>query len=241
MRLIIKKHTGKGYKKLIKIHKTNGSYKGDVCSNDEDGICAKKIILKDLLEEQGYICAYCMQKIDESNSTIEHIIGQNFKDEEGLEIGKKEDTNYDNMLAVCLGNSCKELHCDKSRAKYQSKRAKLYVNPLSKVQMENIKFSQSGVIYYKEIEDVIDKSSEIKEEREIRFDLNQVLNLNTSRLVEERGKIIKSIKSILSRSSLNKVTFDKTKANFEFNKWQQNNGCYKEFCQVAIYELKKHI
>ncbi|CAM3953411.1 hypothetical protein [Arcobacter cloacae] len=241
MRLITKKHTGKGYKRLIGIHKNNGSYTSDVCSNDKKGICVKNIVLKDLLEEQGYICAYCMQKIDESNSTIEHIIGQKFKDEKGSEIGKKEDTNYDNMLAVCLGNSCKELHCDKSRAKYQSKRAKLYVNPLSKVQMENIKFSQSGVIYYKELEDIIDKSSEIQEEKEIRFDLNKVLNLNTNRLIEERGKIIKSIKSILSKSGLNKLSFDKTKANIEFAKWQQNNGGYKEFCQVAIYELKKHI
>uniref|UniRef100_UPI004048D505 hypothetical protein n=1 Tax=Aliarcobacter sp. TaxID=2321116 RepID=UPI004048D505 len=236
MKLITKKHTGKGYKRLIGIHKNNGSYTSDVCSNDENGICAKNIILKDLLEEQGYICAYCMQKIDESNSTIEHIIGQKFKDEIGQEIGKKEDTNYDNMLAVCLGNSCKELHCDKSRAKYQSKRAKLYVNPLSKIQMENIKFSKSGVIYYKEPESEIDKKNEKLDDKEIRKDINEVLNLNCKRLQEERKKIKDAILSTLSKNN-----FDKAKAKNELNKLETSTTSLNKFCQVAIYELKKHI
>ncbi len=236
MRLITKKHTGKGYKRLIGIHKNNGSYTSDVCSNDEKGICVKNIVLKDLLEEQGYICAYCMQKIDENNSTIEHIIGQKFKDEIGQEIGKKEDTNYDNMLAVCLGNSCKELHCDKSRAKYQSKRAKLYVNPLSKIQMENIKFSKSGVIYYKEPESEIDKKNEKLDDKEIRKDINKVLNLNCKRLQEERKKIKDAILSTLSRNN-----FDKVKAKNELNKLETSTTSLNKFCQVAIYELKKHI
>jgi len=60
MKLISKNNTGQGCRKLIKIHKNNGYYSGDVCSNDEFGISLKPIILKDLLEEQGYICAYKM-------------------------------------------------------------------------------------------------------------------------------------------------------------------------------------
>ena len=152
MKLISKNNTGQGYKKLIKIHKENGSYSGDVCSNDEFGNSPKPMILKDLLEEQGYICAYCMRKIDEKNATLEHLIGQNYTDEQGAKIGKKEDTNYLNMLAVCKGNSClKDLHCDKSRSKFQARRALLFISPLNKSQMQNIKFSHSGVIYYKEL------------------------------------------------------------------------------------------
>lgn len=33
----------------------------------------KSKLLKALLEEQGYVCAYCMQKINTNSATIEHI------------------------------------------------------------------------------------------------------------------------------------------------------------------------
>lgn len=237
MKLISKQHTGNGYKKLILIHKQNGSYNGDVCSNDENGISLRPLVLKDLLEEQGHICAYCMRKIDETSSSIEHIIGQKYIDVSGNAIGKREDTNYSNMLAVCWGNSCQnDLHCDKSRANVQTTRPLLFVSPLSSTYMTNIKFSQSGVIYYKELESSIDKTRELEEDREIRYDINKVLNLNCKNLVEQRGRIINSVKSILRR-----YKFDKTKAKNELASWQQPNGGYKEFAQVAIYELQKHI
>ena len=239
MKLITKQHSGNGYKQLIKVHKKNGSYNIDV--KDDNSKMPKVTIhtdvLKDLLQEQGYICAYCMRKIDEDNATIEHIIGQQYKDSSDKAIGKIEDTNYSNMLAVCCGNSCQDdLHCDKSRARVQTTRPLLFVSPLNSTHMTNIKFSQSGVIYYKELECNIDKAKESEEDKEIRYDINKVLNLNCRNLVEQRGRIIHSIKSILKR-----YKFDKTKVKSELVGWQQPNSGYKEFAQVAIYELQKHI
>lgn len=237
MKLISKQHTGRGYQKLISIHQRNGSYNGDVCSNDEHGISIKPFVLKDLLDEQGHLCAYCMRKIDETSSTIEHIIGQSYIDNSGKAIGKIEDTNYSNMLAVCSGNLCQDdLHCDKSRARVQKARPLLFISPLNSTHITNIKFSQSGVIYYKELECNIDKAKESEEDKEIRYDINKVLNLNCGNLVEQRGRIIHSIKSILKR-----YKFDRTKARSELGIWQHCNGGYKEFAQVGIYELQKHI
>jgi len=239
MKFIVKNHTGKGYKSLITVHKRNGSYQNDVKDDKSKTppVTIRSDILKDLLVEQGYICAYCMIKIDDKTATIEHIIGQSYKDEEGKEIGKIEDTNYDNMLAVCEGNSCQNnLHCDKSRADFQSKRPVLSISPLNKQQMENIKFAKSGVVYYKVPQDEIVKSSETSEDKEIRFDIKDVLKLNCENLRVQRERVIQSLKSILIKHK-----FDKTFAKKELERWQKNNGNHKAFCQVAIYELQKHI
>jgi len=228
MKYIQKKRTGVGYSKLLKIHKAKGSY--DDTKNDNSKrpkVTTRTDILKDLLDEQGYLCAYCMREISLDNADIEHIVGQKYVDSEGKEIGKKEDTCYDNMLAVCHGNFCKnETHCDTSRSKYQAKRPLLSISPLNRLQMNGIKFTQSGVVYYENLDD----------ETEMNFDLNSVLNLNCENIRSKRKKIIKTIKKILS-----KHRFDKKFAQKELEYWEQRNGSYKAFCQVAIFELRKYI
>ena len=228
MRYIKKIKKGKGYNRLLQIHKAKGCY--DDTKNDNSKkppITTRTDILQDLLNEQGYICAYCMRSISLDNATIEHIIGQNYIDNDSNKIGKEEDTNYNNMLAVCCGNFCKgKTHCDSSRSKYQADRPLLNISPLNEQQMKNIKFSQSGVIYYKNID----------EETDINFDLNKVLNLNCENIKNSREKIIRVIKRLLSKHK-----FDKKFAKKELEYWEQRNGSYKAFCQVAIFELRKYI
>lgn len=79
------------------------------------GTDVKDIIRNNLLDEQGYICAYCMCRIDNSSEcTIEHYISQNrhkdspyTKDEH-----KYHSLLYSNMSGVCKNDS---EHCDKLR------------------------------------------------------------------------------------------------------------------------------
>ncbi len=226
MKFIQKKRRGNGYRALLRIHKAGGCYDDTKDDNSKNPpIKTRTNILQDLLEEQGYICAYCMRKISLKNATIEHIVGQKYKDNNGNEIGKEKDTDYDNMLAVCSGIYCKkENHCDKSRSNYQGKgRELLYISPLSKLQMENIKFTHSGKIYFKNLD----------EDSEENFDLNKVLNLNCSTLVEERKRILKIIKKLHK--------YDRSKAEKLLEIWEAKNPEFKEYCQVAIFELKKYV
>lgn len=51
-----------------------------------------------LVKEQGYICCYCMKRIDEQASHIEHIIPRSVS---GTNEAQKLD--YSNMLASCQG------------------------------------------------------------------------------------------------------------------------------------------
>ncbi len=74
-----------------------------------------------LLEEQGYLCAYCMKRIGRDKDEeglykdvkIEHIIPRS-------ETAKSADTemlelDYSNLVAVCTGSTNGELHCDTSK------------------------------------------------------------------------------------------------------------------------------
>ena len=74
----------------------------------------KEAIRKSLLEEQGYICAYYMCKIDVDSSTIEHYISQKKHEDSTLRVEEhhRQSLMYSNMSAVCKNNG---EHCDKSR------------------------------------------------------------------------------------------------------------------------------
>lgn len=57
-----------------------------------DSVC-KSALKKALLQEQGFVCAYCMSRIEEKNCTVEHWAPQCLNSASGLDFG--------NMLAVC--------------------------------------------------------------------------------------------------------------------------------------------
>ena len=71
-----------------------------------DDLRCKKQIRQSLVDEQGYICAYCMGKIDVNDSTIEHYISQiRHKDSPySEEEHKKQSLLYSNMYGVCINN-----------------------------------------------------------------------------------------------------------------------------------------
>jgi uncharacterized protein (TIGR02646 family) len=221
MKLIQKNKTGKGYSELLAIHKVRGSYE-DTKNDVSKGIFTRTNILKDLLSEQGFLCAYCMRQINETNASIEHVVGQNYVDENGKLIGKELDTDYNNILAVCDGQLCQnDTHCDKSRSKYQIKKPLLYISPLDSTQMQYISFTRNGKIEYK-----IDDEN-------IEDDLNRVLNLNCETLVENRKRVKDAV-----LGQLIKKNFEKKYAKKLFDYWDVDS---KEYSQVAVEELRKHI
>lgn len=85
--------------------------------SQEFDLLPKEEIRQSLLEEQRYLCAYCMKRIknDGLHITIEHW--------EPLSVNKDKALEYDNMLAVCdggrkadlTGNVQRILCCDASK------------------------------------------------------------------------------------------------------------------------------
>lgn len=141
----------------------------------------KADIRKVLLEEQGYLCAYCMTRISEKDMTIEHYNSQSL-------INEKEALEYNNMLGVCNGNrnsgSKKTLICDAHKENIG-----LVVNPLSGDYVKLIKYDQSdGRIFSDNLD--IDK------------DLNETLNLNyeEAMLKINRKMALDNLKRYLSKN-----------------------------------------
>lgn len=62
-----------------------------------------------LLQEQGFICAYCMQTITASDMKIEHLRPRHSC------ITEAEKLDHSNMVAVCKGINDTDHHCDTRR------------------------------------------------------------------------------------------------------------------------------
>ncbi len=201
----------------------------------------KTELLEALLKEQNFLCAYCMQKINLQNATIEHIIGQKYVDEDGNKLGEQNQLNYDNLLAVCNGKSCnKEEHCDTNRSKFQKKypQRKLFITPLENRIMQNIKFTPQGMIFYDKftaIEEVekLSNYENLSEMENIKYDIQKVLNLNCNNLKERRLNIINALKIFTKNWS------DKERIRKKLNEHISNPS--NEFSQVAIYYLTKKL
>jgi uncharacterized protein (TIGR02646 family) len=132
-----------------------------------------------LLQEQGFICCYCMRRIQEASEDkmkIEHF--KPFSVYDGKIVGKPDLTlDFTNLLAVCKGNkgASKHLqHCDESK-----RNTEIFMHPNDKILMQKIRFNSEGIVYVKEEND-FDKT--------LNFDLKETLNLNVQTLKEERKK-----------------------------------------------------
>ena len=140
-----------------------------------DNFLDRSLLRLSLLKEQGYICAYCMQRIENnpSKTKIEHWKTRQDYNTEGDNEGTLD---YDNLLVVCEGKTADFEHCDTIRGK---KNPKLTINPTDRRLIEQISFLRSGKI--KSEDDAIDK------------DLNEHLNLNLQLLQDNRKKALNDI------------------------------------------------
>ncbi len=145
----------------------------------------KEAVLNSLMQEQGFLCAYCMcripQKSQKISVRIEHIQPQSqTKDLKALD--------YKNMLAVCPGNQVPKneklynlrenrLTCDAHRGNNP-----LTVNPLISQTLRTIRYKSDGTIY--------------SEDSAVNTDLNRTLNLNSAvrQLPETRKRVLDELR-----------------------------------------------
>ncbi len=105
----------------------------------------KAHIRKRILQEQHYLCAYCMRRINDNPlyTTIEHWFP--------LSKDKERALDYNNMIGVCRGGASsddvaegnkRELCCDAYKGDEE-----ITINPLNPAHMKLIKYTKDGVIY----------------------------------------------------------------------------------------------
>lgn len=201
--------------------KRKGLQAYDAMSSD-----TKKSIKEALLHEQGFLCAYCMQRVDLKSSTIEHFIPQNPTN------GEANDAlsiDYNNMLAVCGGNTQiakrkNDLICDKHRGN-----TFLTADPRNIHIIEKISYRDDGTIY--------------STDANIKRDLNETLNLNceTALLKQNRKSVLDAVKSEILKKCLDKTISKRQLENILLKMREARNGKYIPFCGIAIWYLQKKL
>ncbi|NDV66616.1 hypothetical protein [Bacteroides sp. 224] len=179
---------------------------------------ANDALRESLLEEQGYICAYCMRripvrdKISNETSRIDHLkCRDNYPD---LQL------DYNNMVICCPGCINGDDHCDKLKGNKE-----ITFSPFE-IHLENsISYStKDGHI----------KSSNVQWNKE----LEEVLNLNNHMLKLNRRQAIEGLRSVLEKSK-----WSKSVLQMQLQKWESfdKNHHLKPYCGVIIWYLRKKL
>jgi uncharacterized protein (TIGR02646 family) len=177
-----------------------------------------------LLTEQGYLCCYCMRRIQapvESKMKIEHF--KAFSIFDGTNGNPNLTLDYMNLLASCKGsqdiNDTGKHHCDKTKGNLEC-----LISPTNKIDMETIRFYGDGSIKYTSDDALNEK-------------IENILHLNRKHLVEDRKKIWKAAEDFLKKKNVSKADINRL-----LNKYAKPiDGKLEPFCQVTIYYLSRKL
>ena len=182
----------------------------------------KQILRDSLLKEQGYLCAYCMSKIDDQHTKIEHYEPRN----------KENELNYKNLLAVCEGNFSgndeKHQHCDTKKGNKT-----LEIDPKNKYHISQISYKPNGTIYSRN--------------EKINYDLNVTLNLNDdegylkNNRKEALSALLKKIKQIKDKVKNKNAILEYLKKTLNFYTSLDEKGELQPYCGILIEYLEKKI
>jgi len=181
-----------------------------------------------LLEEQGFICCYCMSRIDYNYSKIEHFKPRS--------IYREKQLDYSNLFIACCGTKIdkkefydcktpkkkyieKDLYCDTKKANKELN----HINLLTNIE-NNLKYKKDGQIF--------SDNSNINEE------LNDILNLNYAILKRNREDALSQLFIELKKSNW---TISNLKLTLEKYKQKNSKGKYRPYCEMIVYFLTKKL
>ena len=185
--------------------------------------CNKNDIRESLLKEQGYLCAYCMRRIDSEHTRIEHW-------EPEVLLTEIEKLDYSNMLAVCYtpseGMPEKYQTCDARKGDQE-----ITVDPRVEAHIASIGYKKgTGVIY--------------SEDSRIDADLNGKLNLNCYEqfLPQNRKTVLQRVITELSRVQ-RKGNWKRTDVMkmLRLFSMPDESGKKKEYAGIVIWYLMRKL
>lgn len=185
---------------------------------DFDDYREKEELSWKLMEEQGSICCYCMQRIKPGAMHIEH-----WKPQSGF---PNQQLNYKNLLAVCNGNvgQPKHLqHCDSRKGNTE-----ITINPTERQCESLVKFSTNGEVY--------------SDDETVSRELTTALNLNHQTLVINRKNVLDFVIRKLKAENQD-GTWSKAVLKKEIRKWENfgKDGKHEPFCRIVIFYIKKKL
>lgn len=183
----------------------------------------KQELRKELAQEQGFICAYCMARIEQTKEKmdIEHYITQrrhanSLHDEQTHHTNQ---LNYLNMLGTCRQPRC----CSGIRGN-----TPLTINPMDNSCERLIQFRQDGGAF--------------STDARIQADIDMTLKLNDQTLKDNRCTVIDiargRLKSKYPKGGWSNNLLDQEIADWLSLKNTRYGSAYQEYCMAAVYYLR---
>ena len=186
-----------------------------------------------LLDEQGYICCYCMKRIpqtlrkEEIDTNTPDCKIEHFKCQAGFE---DQELNYQNLLLACHGNHGFPRFmqtCDTFKGNTD-----LTYNPSNRERnIESlIKYRANGEIY--------------SDDEILNSELTKVLNLNTKDLQDIRQVFYKSIQNRIILEGKRRNGLDIQKRFYESEKERlltKFGGKFTQYCMIGVYLINKKL
>ena len=167
-----------------------------------------------LLEEQGFICCYCMNRVESRSSKIEHFKPRS--------LFRVEQLDYTNLFVACLGGqgfSPCEQSCDTKKGKDSLN----YISLLSDIE-KSIEYKKNGFIF--------------SNNQDIDRELTEILNLNHNLLRNNRQEALNQLFSDLKKRGWDVPTL---KSTLEKYKHKNSKGKYRPYCEMIVYFLTKKL
>lgn len=179
---------------------------------DYDNYTGKDALRLALVAEQRGLCCYCQSRI---RPTADGMKIEHWQSQTGF---PARQLDYSNLLGACLGGhgrAEKDQHCDTRKG--NSALCFSVCDTAHPVERQ-IKFLGDGRI--------------ASDDATVDSALNDILNLNWSRLVNNRKAVLDAFKQRLGKGNLN--------ASQELRKWDGSQaGDIPEFAQVMVFWLEK--
>ena len=175
----------------------------------------KKAVHISLLSEQGYICCYCCQRVDKTNSHIEHLDPQSKTDAE-LSV------EYTNMLASCGRDTYKPEYRWPEYCGHKKADLAIGVSPLQANCEEFFNYSTTG--------EILPTANNLAHQKDAQTTI-KVLGLNHYDLTQGRKQAFEALEGITQEE-----------AELLAQVCQQMNaqGQYQPFCNAVLYFLKDY-
>jgi uncharacterized protein (TIGR02646 family) len=170
----------------------------------------KEAVHISLLSEQGYICCYCCQRVDQTNSHIEHLAPQSKTDSE-LSV------DYTNMLASCGRDPNWPEYCGNKKENLA-----IGVSPLQANCEEFFNYSSTG--------EILPTANNLAHQKDAQTTI-EVLGLNHFDLTEGRKQAFEALEGI---------TQEEAELLAQVCQQMNAQGRYQPFCNAVLYFLKNY-
>ena len=215
MKRIIKQHSPQWFETWKDMFRVNNGrephYKGDFSTDSIDGANRRKRLKGQLIEEQGCICCYCMKRISQKNTHIEH-----FHPKDAF---KEEDLIYENLFASCNGEGEileQDEHCGHRKDNWYREDM---ISPIDPEVERMFKYSLNGHITSRR-----DRSSS-----NIAQEMIENFGLDTYNLVRSRREAIEASEVFDEEE----YSPDEIRSFIEYYS-EKDNGKYVPYCKAIV-------